>query len=162
MNTYALIDNADAVLRSMHADSLPESPNPIKGLTWLPMTETWPTLGSGQKIGNFIYVVDRVGGTVTKEHQAIDKTAEEIRADRKTERTAAVEMIRVTVGGKVFDGDETSQTRMARAIIALQATGTPSVTWVLADNTPTLATVAELSEALALAGAEQAAIWVIE
>jgi hypothetical protein len=56
--------------------------------------------------------------------------------------------------------DETSQDRMVRAIVALQATGTPSVVWVLADNSTVQATAAELAEALALAGAAQAALWV--
>lgn len=35
-----------------------------------------------------------------------------------------------------------------------------TVTWVLADNTPVAVTAAELSEALNLAGAEQARLWV--
>ena len=81
----------------------------------------------------------------------------------KAQRAAAVAAILVTTAeGHTFQGDETSQTRMARAIIALQATGTPSVLWVLADNTVIQASAAELVEALALAGAAQAAIWVIE
>lgn len=85
------------------------------------------------------------------------------REQAKANRQAAVDAIQVTTqAGNTFDGDETSQTRMARAIIALQATGTPSVTWVLADNTVIQATGAELSEALALAGAAQAAVWVLE
>lgn len=86
------------------------------------------------------------------------KTREQLKA----ERAAAVEAIIVTTqAGNTFDGDETSQTRMARAIIALQATGTPSVNWVLHDNTVIAASTAELAEALALSGAAQAAIWVI-
>lgn len=90
------------------------------------------------------------------------KTAEQIRADAKAARTVAVEAIRVTTqAGHTFDGDEVSQGRMARAIIALQATGTESVAWVLADNTAMQASAAELSEALALAGASQAALWVL-
>lgn len=81
----------------------------------------------------------------------------------KAEREAAVAAITVTTqAGNTFDGDEVSQTRMARAIIALQATGTPSVNWVLTDNTVIDAPVAELVEALALSGAAQAALWVIE
>jgi septal ring factor EnvC (AmiA/AmiB activator) len=84
------------------------------------------------------------------------------RAAAKARRAEAVESIVVTTSaGHVFDGDETSQGRMARAIIALQATGTPSVRWVLADNTAIDAPVAELVEALALAGAAQAKLWVL-
>ena len=80
----------------------------------------------------------------------------------KQARAEQVERIQVTTqAGNNFDGDEISQTRMARAIIALQATGTPTVNWVLADNSTIQATVAELSEALALAGSAQAALWVL-
>lgn len=89
-------------------------------------------------------------------------TAEQLRERAKHERSVAVSNITVTTAaGHAFDGDETSQTRMARAILALQATGTPSVNWVLADNSVIQATAAELTEALALAGAAQAALWVI-
>lgn len=81
----------------------------------------------------------------------------------KLSRSAAVDAIVVTTAaGNAFDGDEVSQGRMARAIIALQATGTSSVTWVLHDNTVIQASAAELVEALALAGAAQVAIWVID
>lgn len=80
----------------------------------------------------------------------------------KIERTKAVAAIKVIIStGKIFDGDEVSQTRMARAIIGLQAVGLPSITWVLADNTETDATLAELTEAMILAGQAQSAVWVI-
>lgn len=85
------------------------------------------------------------------------------REQAKAQRQAAVDAIKVTTqAGNTFDGDETSQTRMTRAVLAMQATGTASVTWVLADNTVIQATAQELAEALALAGAEQARLWVIE
>lgn len=83
-----------------------------------------------------------------------------IAKDLRTERVAAIKV--TTTAGNVFDGDEVSQGRMARAIVALNAQpATTTVTWVLADNTAIQATAAELSEALALAGAAQAAIWVL-
>lgn len=85
------------------------------------------------------------------------------REDLKALRQSAVEAITVTtVAGNTFDGDETSQTRMARAIIALSTGLAPSVSWVLADNSVIQATAAELTEALVLAGMAQAAVWVIE
>lgn len=47
------------------------------------------------------------------------------------------------------------------AILLLVALGAgATVTWVLADNTPVAVTAAELAEALKLAGAEQARLWV--
>jgi hypothetical protein len=81
----------------------------------------------------------------------------------KAQRQAAVDAIKVTTAaGHTFDGDETSQGRMARAIIALSTGLAPSVNWVLADNSVIQATSAELTEALVLAGQAQAALWVIE
>lgn len=84
-----------------------------------------------------------------------------LREEAKQARQAAVDAITVEVNGKVFDGDETSQTRMTRAIMGLQATGQPTIKWTLADNTETQATLAELTEALILAGQAQAELWVI-
>jgi hypothetical protein len=93
---------------------------------------------------------------------AAQSAAEEARAQAKAAREAAVAAIKVTTqSGKEFDGDEVSQGRMARAIIGLQAANAPSITWVLADNTPATVTLAELTEALVLAGQAQAAIWVV-
>ncbi len=80
----------------------------------------------------------------------------------KAERDLTVSRIVVTVAsGKQFDGDETSQNRMARAILALEATGTATTDWKLADNTTVAVSIAELKEALALAGAAQTAVWMV-
>jgi hypothetical protein len=77
----------------------------------------------------------------------------------KAQRAEAVQNIAVTTSaGNTFDGDEVSQGRMARAILALPEGQT--VRWVLHDNTEIDATGAELREALTLAGAEQARLWV--
>ena len=95
---------------------------------------------------------------VEDNQRAADAAAHE---QKKATRTEAVARIRVTTAsGKTFDGDETSQTRMARAVVALQAAGQAETVWVLADNTPTAVTLDELAEALALAGAEQTRLWV--
>lgn len=97
-------------------------------------------------------------------HTNPPKTEEQLREEWKASRSAAVEAIDVTTAaGNTFDGDEISQGRMARAILALNAAaqGT-TVNWILADNSVINATAAELTEALALAGAAQAAVWVPE
>lgn len=84
------------------------------------------------------------------------------RETAKQARQVAVENITVTTSaGNTFDGDEASQTRMARAILVLSSGAASTVTWVLADNTVIQATEAELTEALAKAGEAQAAMWVI-
>lgn len=91
-----------------------------------------------------------------------EPTPEQLREAAKAAREIAVANIKVTTqAGNTFDGDETSQERMSRAIIALSTGLAPSVNWVLADNSVIQATAAELTEALVLSGQAQAAIWVI-
>ncbi len=97
-----------------------------------------------------------------EEEQAYLTDPVRLREEAKATRTTAVENITVTTTtGKTFDGDETAQGRMARTIIGMQATGAATIVWVLADNTATQATLAELTEALCLAGQAQADLWVI-
>ncbi len=85
------------------------------------------------------------------------------RDELKAQRDAEVAAIKVTTtAGNTFDGDETSQTRMTRAVVALGAAPAGStVNWVLSDNSVIDATEAELTEALLLAGKAQADIWVL-
>lgn len=91
-----------------------------------------------------------------------EPTPEQLREAAKAAREIAVANIKVTTqAGNIFDGDEVSQGRMSRAIIALSTGLAPSVNWALADNSVIQATAAELTEALVLSGQAQAAIWVI-
>ena len=92
------------------------------------------------------------------EEELTQKAIDDARVAFKSSRSAAVESIKVAVGDKVFDGDETSQTRMARAIVAM--TDTETTIWVLANNTPVQVTKDELTEALRLAGEAQTQAWV--
>lgn len=76
----------------------------------------------------------------------------------KRQRTLAVNSIKVTISnGKTFDGDERSQERMARTLIALGDGGT--IPWKLADNAFAYVTQSELREALLMAGTRQTEIW---
>ena len=91
-------------------------------------------------------------------------TAEEkARNTAKAERAEAVSKLVVTVNGKKFDADETSQNRMARVVAGAQALGvdleTTTQIWVLADNTVAQPTVAELAQALKLAGEAMTSAW---
>ena len=98
-----------------------------------------------------------------------EPTAEEVKAQAlaqaKTERAEAVSKITVDVDGMTFDGDETAQTRMGRTIAAAVALGvdltTEKRTWVLADNSVAEVTIAQLAEALRLAGDAQTALWTV-
>lgn len=88
-------------------------------------------------------------------------TAPPSREQLKQERQAAVDAITVTVNGKVFDGDEISQGRMARALRVADITGQTSCTWVMHDNSAVDVTREDLAQALSLAMEAQGAIWVI-
>ena len=77
--------------------------------------------------------------------------------EAKAARADYVSKIIVEVDGMMFDGDETSQDRMARSIVALDLDET--VQWVLADNSVALVTRGQLREALRKAGTAQTAIW---
>ena len=81
----------------------------------------------------------------------------------KATRATKVDALTVTVDGMVFDADETSQNRMSRVVAGAQALGvdlnTTTQIWVLADNTVATPTVAQLAQALKLAGAAQTILW---
>lgn len=85
-----------------------------------------------------------------------------IREKAKADRDAAVAKIAVTTSsGRCFDGDEVSQGRMARAILALETKRQDVTPWVLSDNTTVSVTAVELREALVLAGQMQTDLWVL-
>ena len=102
-----------------------------------------------------------------REQELLPKPTEEDKAkaalsQAKSERAKAVSRLTVTVDGMVFDADETSQNRMSRVVAGAQALGIDQSTtqvWVLADNTVATPTVAQLAQALKLAGGAQTILW---
>lgn len=100
--------------------------------------------------------------------EPIEHTEEEIAnyelLKAKQERSKKVSQITVEVDGMIFDGNETSQERMSRAITAALASNISTdttTTWVLHDNTVATPTIAQLATALRLAGEEQTRLWTI-
>lgn len=96
-----------------------------------------------------------------------EKTAEELANEAmlkaKTERSDAVSCIIVEVDGMTFDGNETSQNRMARKVLSAQMSGiqmSEKTDWVLADNTIASVSYEQLAKACALAGQKQSELWV--
>ena len=107
--------------------------------------------------GDWYEVVAIPAPTPEEQQQALMEQKKALRAE-------AVSKITVEVDGMVFDGDEKAQDRMARAITMFNANNLPADTvtpWVLADNTVAEVTVAQLSQALLLAGQAQTALWTI-
>lgn len=89
------------------------------------------------------------------------KTQEDILKDKKKTRQLAVDNIVVVIStGKMFDGDETSQDRMVRAIQTVEILGLTETTWVLATNDTAIITLDELKEALALSMQKMGELWV--
>ncbi|WP_345993772.1 DUF4376 domain-containing protein [Sulfurimonas sp. HSL-1716] len=76
----------------------------------------------------------------------------------KIDRQTAVDSIEVTYNGVVYQGDETSQDRMSRAINALPDT-TTTVPWVAKDNSVKNLTKTDLQAILLDAGTQQSQIW---
>ena len=104
------------------------------------------------------------GAITVKPDKPIEVLAEESLKAAKINRAIAVESITIEVDGMLFDGDETSQERMARTVIAAIATGegmSATTTWVLHDNTVATVTIRQLATALRLAGEEQTRLWTI-
>lgn len=80
----------------------------------------------------------------------------------KQERSNAVSKITVEIDGMIFDGDEVSQERMSRTVVAAAATGETgdaTTTWVLHDNTIAQPTISQLARALRAAGEAQTKLW---
>ena len=82
---------------------------------------------------------------------------EQARAVFKTERAQAVDALTIETALGVFDADERSQDRMARAVVAMGEVDT--IEWVLNNNSIVTVTAEQLKEALQLAGAAQSALW---
>jgi hypothetical protein len=76
----------------------------------------------------------------------------------KSQRSTAVDNLKVTVDGMVFDGDEISRFRMTTAILSLN-NDTETVKWALADNTVANVTSVQLKQVLRLSGIDMENIW---
>ena len=115
--------------------------------------------------GAYIKELDPVDGVRRFKIAGIpEPTAEELAeaklAQAKAERAAAVAAITVEVDGMVFDGDETAQERMARAVIMAESPE-EQTEWVLHDNTVALVTADQLKRACRAAGKAQTALWTV-
>ena len=90
-----------------------------------------------------------------------EKKQQQLDADYATwkqERAVLVAAIVVQVGDHLYQGDELSQSRMAR-FVAASTSDSDEVEWTLADNTVATVTISNLRDALRLAGLRQTEIW---
>ena len=105
------------------------------------------------------------GALLTEPEPTAEELAAQELAQAKSERAEAVSKIIVEVDGMVFDGDEPAQGRIGRTVAAALALGvdinTEKRAWVLADNTIAQPTIAQLAEALRLAGDKMTELWIV-
>lgn len=94
-----------------------------------------------------------------------DPTPEELAEQKlqqaKQERAKAVESIIVEVDGLKFNGDETSQDRMSRALKVAEVTGMQTTVWVMADDSVVEVTKSQMEQALAKAMLQQGELWTV-
>ena len=102
---------------------------------------------------NFIYKVEN--GVVVKTERIDESYLKQI---SKASRTILVESIEVKYNGIIYQGDETSQDRMNRAINGLPD-DIATILWKAKDNSSHELTRLDLKEILFLAGQEQTRIW---
>lgn len=102
-------------------------------------------------------------GITYVEEEEPTPTPEEIAAaelaEAKRLRAAQVAAITVDVDGMLFNGDETSQDRMSRALRVAEITGMESTNWVLANDQVATVTVAQMKQALAKSMLTQGSYW---
>lgn len=129
-------------------------------------TSEYPTEAATWCNRNNAYIEKNVAGYEIKSVPL--PTEEELSAialtKAKQERSNAVSKITVEIDGMIFDGDEVSQERMSRTVVAAAATGEPgdaTTTWILHDNTIAQPTISQLARALRAAGEAQTKLWTI-
>lgn len=118
----------------------------------------------GDKYGAPARMMDEIGplpsgAVLTPPEQTEAERKTEALAQAKTDRAEAVSKITVEFDGMTFDGDEESQQRIARSIIALGDGET--MPWVLHDNTIAEVSKEQLKQVLRLAGQKQSELWVV-
>ena len=102
---------------------------------------------------NYTYKVENGGVVKTERTDEIY-----LKQISKANRTILVENIEVEYNGVVYQGDETSQDRLSRAINGLPD-DTTTISWKAKDNSSQELTRLDLKEILFLAGQEQTRIW---
>ncbi|MCP8687749.1 DUF4376 domain-containing protein [Marinobacterium sedimentorum] len=159
VNTETLTVTTLAKLRKQITTNVPDNPAPeqLAKLDHAPLeVEPAPTGDKVTRLGKAELRDGKYYPTFQVEAFSPDELLEQAKRDR-IEDVAAITV--TTASGLTFDGDEDSQTRMARALLGM--TDADTIDWVLADNSITTVGKAELAEALRLAGLEQARLWVL-
>lgn len=118
------------------------------------------TLGGMVRVGNALQIDNALLSASLEANQL--SAAIQAREVAKHARTTKIAALTVTItSGKVFDANEAALARLTQAHVVGTANNMTSTMWTLADNTRVTVTLAEITEAMTLAGLAQNAIWVI-
>ena len=108
------------------------------------------------------------GATINSDLSTTEKVptkaelAEQARIAFKANRKILLDNLEITHDGVIYQADEVSQDRMARAIVAMETfPAETTINWVAKDNSIHSLTRADLQAMLGLAGIAQADIWVM-
>jgi hypothetical protein len=101
--------------------------------------------------------IDNLQGSTTAEQFNLIQQSDSL-LDWKDSRALAVNNIEVTHNSIVYQGDEESQTRMARAILALPD-DSATIPWTAKDNSVIQLTKIDLLSILTDAGSKQSLLW---
>lgn len=97
------------------------------------------------------------GKFIVKDFRTPEEIQQALYNQWKAERQSKVDNIEVELNGVVYQGDETSQTRIARAVSVMEDTDTTM--WVAKDNSVNELSKADLKYILREAGIKQTLIW---
>lgn len=130
----------------------------INKVTGLPVgyTTEWVVLDNGE--WRVLTVDETDKATALYDAELLAKEALEAMNTWKSNRQTQVDNIEVTWDGTIYQGDEVSQGRMCRAILALPDDTTTTL-WIAKDNTPTQLNRLDLASILRLAGEAHTALW---
>ena len=106
--------------------------------------------------GSYYYYYNQDGTPDVSKIAELEAT--QAREAFKAQRQEAVDNLEVTYEGTIYQGDEVSQGRMSRAILALPDDTTTTL-WIAKDNTPMQLTRVDLSSIHRLAGEAQTVLW---
>lgn len=88
------------------------------------------------------------------------RLSHELEVQNKAKRQSEVNNIVIEVDGLLFDGDETSQTRMDRAARTMEKQGQKTQPWKMSNNEFHDVTADQLTRAILAAGQKQTELWV--
>lgn len=128
---------------------------------WYKINTVYEPLSEYQVQGTPTTDIDDNNLEININYPAVNLTQAEIedkqRAEFKANRQLLLNNLEITYNNIIYQADEISQSRMARAIVGMSDTDV--ITWIAKDNSSHQLTKSDLQNMLTLCGQAQIAIW---